>query len=207
MGTFESVQSVLSKTKFLWCDLETTGLDPKHDLILEVGFIVTDAQLTILDSFSRVVGRSPVDLVRMAPAARDMHTKNGLAKACTDAFEKEGFNEGLVERAAVQFIEKHFFPDPLPGQLVQLEKPMLFGNSIHFDRGFIRAHMAQVESLLHYRMVDVSSFKILAKEWYDVVFPKPDFGNASHRVAADLTASIAELMFYREEVFGGSFFE
>lgn len=176
-------------TKFLWCDLETTGLDPNTDKILEIGFVVTNAELETFAAFNAVIGRSPADLVRLDPYVRDMHNKNGLLNDCIRVFEAAGFNEAMVYHNAALFIAEHFPTDP---------KPSLFGSSIHFDRSFIKKHCPEIEAQLHYRMVDVSSFKLLAKEWYGKEAPK---AASFHRVIDDLGASIAELKFYRENVF------
>lgn len=194
-------------TKFLWCDTETTGLDPEKDLLLELGFIVTDTYLNPLAQFSRVIGQSPADLVRMDLYVREMHSKNGLASECLAVFEKDGWNIAAVEKEALDFVTEHFpvlwrvsdDPKVLPKRVDV--KPSLFGNTVTFDLSFLKRHMPTLADCFGYRTCDVSALKPLAKEWFGFEVPKPDYANAAHRVVTDLHASIEELQSYRERIF------
>lgn len=174
----------MTGTKFLWCDTETTGLDSERDLLLELGFVVTDAALNVIDSASWVIGQSPADLTRMDPYVRDMHAKNGLVTDVVREFEKHGFSIGLVEKQASLFVAHHF-----------AEKMPLFGNTISFDLGFLKKHMPALAAHFHYRTCDVSAFKLPLKEWFSFEAPK---GVSEHRVKGDLKNSIAELKAYRD---------
>lgn len=185
-------------TKFLWCDTETTGLDPERDKLLELGFVVTDSELNALDSAEWVIGQSPADLARMDPYVSDMHTKNGLASEVLKVFEKGGFNIGRIQEAAIQFVTKHF---PITEEDTEEEgvKPTLFGNTITFDVGFLKWYMPQLAALFHYRTCDVSAFKLPMQEWFGLTVSKT---KSNHRVKDDLLNSIEELQAYRETMLG-----
>lgn len=173
--------------KLLWCDLETTGLDPNACKILEVALVVTDGVfLEPIDEWSSVISYRGQVAGHVDPFVEKMHTQNGLWNECA----ADGAPGLLaVEEAACSFIVKHFDAGP--------EKPVLCGNSIHFDRSFIKRHLPRVESFLHYRMVDVSTLKVLADRWGYPLAPKPEYPNQAHRAALDIAASIDELKFYQ----------
>lgn len=168
-------------TKFLWLDLEMTGLDVANDVILEVAVEITDVNLQTIATYeSRVRQPKEVVLERVQknvwwqgyPENRDDFIKNLDGAKPLD----------VVEREIVALIEKHFGAEPA----------VLSGNSIHNDRNFIRAHMKELELKLHYRMLDVSSFKVLMQAKYKEVFEK----DSAHRAFEDVQASIAELQYY-----------
>ena len=168
-------------TKLLWLDLEMTGLDPKDDLILEVAVEITNMDLETLDSYeSRVKQPKKIVLDRMNkniwwqdfPENRDDFV-NGLEQAKPLA---------AVEKELVKLVEHYFGSDPV----------VLAGNSIHNDRLFIKQWLPELELKLHYRMLDVTSFKILMQSRFRVYFEKPEV----HRAYEDVQASIAELQHY-----------
>jgi oligoribonuclease len=168
-------------TKFLWLDLEMTGLDVVNDVILEVAVEITDANLQTLATYeSRVKQPKEVVLERIQknvwwqgyPENRDDFIKNLEGAKPLD----------VVEREIVTLVEEHFGAEPA----------VLAGNSIHNDRNFIRVHMKELELKLHYRMLDVSSFKILMQAKYKEIFEK----DSAHRAFEDVQASIAELQYY-----------
>ena len=164
-----------------WTDLETTGLRPEgDDVVLEVAVVVTNAKLMIVDRYHRVIRREM--LPEMDPVVIEMHTKSGLFEDM-----KGGIAPDAVERELLDFLAQY------EGQLV------LCGSTIHFDRRFIRRYWKSVEARLHYRMIDVSSIKLLAQSWWDARTPKG--GPPAHRALADVHASIAELEYWRKEVF------
>lgn len=168
-------------TKLLWVDLEMTGLDPSKDLILEVAAEVTDFNLKTIESYesrvrqdrSAVVERMQANIWwRDYPANRD----DFLNKLHYGKESKE------VAQNLIDLIDRNFDGQPA----------ILSGNSIHNDRQFIKFWWPSVDIKLHYRMLDVSSFKILMQGKYGVVFEKQD----PHRAFDDIQASIAELQNY-----------
>ena len=167
-------------TKLLWVDLEMTGLDAAKDVILEVAAEVTDFSFKTLASYEAVI-RQPEDVLNnMNDWCKQQHAASGL----TERVRSEGRPEEQIKHELIGFIQAHFTG----------EMAILAGNSIHNDRLFIRAWWPEVEGLLHYRMLDVSSFKILMQGKYGVVFDKND----AHRAFDDIQASIAELQHYLE---------
>ena len=168
-------------TKFLWLDLEMTGLDVNLDVILEVAVEITDVNLQTIATYeSRVRQPKAIVLERIQknvwwqgyPGNRDDFVKNLDGAKPLD----------VVEREIVALIEQHFGAEPA----------VLSGNSIHNDRNFIRNHMKELELKLHYRMLDVSSFKVLMQAKYKEIFEK----DSAHRAFEDVQASIAELQYY-----------
>ena len=170
-------------TKLLWVDLEMTGLDASQDVILEVAAIVTDFDFTELDSYEACV-RQPRGLVEARMAASPFWQENAAGReAFLDKLD-DGTAPGELEAALVALVQKHFGAEPA----------ILAGNSIYNDRNFIRAGWPQLNALLHYRMLDVSSLKILMMGKYDILFEKTD----KHRALSDIKESIAELRYYLE---------
>lgn len=170
-------------TKLLWIDLEMTGLVPEADLILEVAAEITDVHFETIDSYeSRIQHPRELVLRRMQentwwkdfPENRDDFIQ-GLTKSKSLS---------AVEKELVQLIDHHFANEPA----------MLAGNSIHSDRAFIKQWMPELELRLHYRMLDVTSWKTVMETMYDVEFEKPEV----HRAYEDIQASIAELQYYLE---------
>lgn len=170
-------------TKLLWVDLEMTGLDARNDVILEIAAEVTDFDFTTLASYeARVRQNKAVVAKRMQanvwwqdyPANRDDFLKN-----------LDGGKPSVqVERELIDFVETHFGDQPA----------ILAGNSIHNDRNFIKEWWPTFDLKLHYRMLDVSSFKILMQSKYGVDYSKQNV----HRAFDDIQASIAELQSYLE---------
>ncbi len=167
-------------TKLLWVDLEMTGLDASKDVILEIAAEVTDFNFKTLASYEAIISHPEATLNSMNEWAAAQHAVSGL----TDRIRREGRPEQEVVHELVGFIKGQFGDEPA----------VLAGNSIHNDRLFIRRWWPEVDALLHYRMLDVSAFKILMQGKYDVVFQKKEV----HRAFDDIQASIAELQFYLE---------
>lgn len=179
----------MKNDRLVWVDLEMTGLDPSRHVIVEIAALVTDANLNILGTgVDLVVHASPEELAEMDDYVRAMHTENGLI----DAIASSPISLQEAEDAVLALIAEHCDPEhPAP----------LAGNSIATDRTFIRAFMPRLDQALHYRMVDVSSIKELARRWYPrVYFAQPDKGMA-HRALADIVESIQELDYYRRALF------
>lgn len=165
-------------SKLLWIDLEMTGLEPEKDVILEVALEVTDFSFDTLTSSAAVIHHEPSALANMNAWARDSHTKSGLL----DQVKQSQKSQKEVVNELTQLIRAQFGKEPA----------ILAGNSIHTDRRFIARHWPEIESLLHYRMLDVSSFKIVMQGKYGVVFDKRE----EHRALGDIHESIAELKYY-----------
>lgn len=170
-------------TKFLWVDLEMTGLVAQKDVILEVAAEITDAQLQTLDSYEACIKHSRDKVAKLMqenswwqdyPQNRDDFL-SGLAN---------GKPIEAVEKELVKIVDHHFGSEPA----------ILAGNSIHSDRAFIKQWMPELELRLHYRMLDVSSWKVVVQAMHGEVFEKPEV----HRAYEDIQASIAELQHYLE---------
>ncbi|HSX32307.1 MAG TPA: oligoribonuclease [Candidatus Saccharimonadales bacterium] len=167
-------------TKLLWVDLEMTGLDVRKDVILEIAAEVTDFTYKTLASYEAIIKHPDSVLDNMGEWSANQHGLSGL----TERVRTEGRPEQDVVRELVDFIKAQFGEEPA----------VLAGNSIHSDRIFIKQWWPEVDALLHYRMLDVSSFKIVMQGMHGVTFPKGD----THRAFDDIRASIAELQYYLE---------
>ena len=175
--------------RLVWIDLEMTGLDPERHVIVEVAAVVTDAELTILDEgLDLVVHATEEQLGQMDDFVTEMHANSGLDKEIREST----VTIEEAEEAVLRLVEKHCDPNhPAP----------LAGNSIATDRTFIRAYMPRLDKALHYRMIDVSTIKELARRWHPrAYYNQPDKGMA-HRALQDVIESIRELDFYRRSVF------
>jgi oligoribonuclease len=170
----------------VWVDLEMTGLDAETCAILEIAVIVTDPQLNELPGHHHaVIHQDESTLAKMAPIAREMHSKSGL----TERVRASKVPLAQAETEALAFISKYCAPGEAP----------LCGNSVHVDRRFLMAYMPKFIDYLHYRIIDVSSLKELVRRWYPDLpkFPKAE----THTALADIRESIGELRYYRRHVF------
>lgn len=165
-------------TKLLWVDLEMTGLDTEKHRIIEVAAEVTDMEFKTLASYEAVIRQSDEVMSQMHEWSSEQHAKSGLL----DRIKTAGRSEKEIIHELVGFIKAQFGEEPA----------VLAGNSIHNDRRFIYEQWPEVEELLHYRMVDVSSFKIVMEAKYGIRFTKKEV----HRAFDDIQASIAELQYY-----------
>jgi oligoribonuclease len=170
--------------RFVWVDLEMTGLDPETCAIVEVAVVLTTVELEPLAQLERVVWQPPEVLARMDPFVRQMHTQSGLLGRIAES----KFSLRDVETEALALVSSH----------CKFGEGILAGNSIHQDRRFLSRYVPAFERYLHYRQVDVSSLKLLARAWYG---PHLEFKKEkSHTALADIEGSIAELKFYREHL-------
>ncbi|GIH65329.1 MULTISPECIES: oligoribonuclease [Microbispora] len=172
----------------VWIDCEMTGLDLGRDALIEVACIVTDSELNQLDEGVDVVIKPPAEtLEQMSEVVREMHTTSGLLRALAT-----GVTLAEAEAVVLDYIRSH---------VPEAKKAPLCGNSIATDRAFIARDMPLVDAFLHYRMVDVSSIKELARRWYPRVYFASPEKQGGHRALADITESIRELRYYRAAVF------
>jgi oligoribonuclease len=177
-----------SQDRIVWIDCEMTGLDLQADALVEVAALVTDSELNILGEGVDVVIRPPAEsLTQMRDVVRQMHTTSGLLDELA-----AGVTIAEAQQAVLDYI-KAWVPDP--------RKAPLAGNSVSTDRGFLARDMPELEAHMHYRIIDVSSIKELARRWYPrVYFASPD-KTGNHRALADIRESIQELKYYRAAVF------
>lgn len=174
--------------RMVWIDCEMTGLSLSDDALIEVAALVTDSELNILGEGVDIVVRPPAKaLTTMPEVVREMHTASGLLAELDGGTTLEDAQEQVLA-----YIREHVLE---PG------KAPLCGNSVSTDRGFLLRDMPTLESYLHYRIVDVSSIKELARRWYPRAYFNSPKKNGNHRALADIHESIAELRYYREAVF------
>ncbi|HIW96021.1 MAG TPA: oligoribonuclease [Candidatus Corynebacterium gallistercoris] len=185
MAEFNTPNQVAKNDRIVWADCEMTGLDPDQHVLVEIAAIVTDAQLQPLDEgIDLVIHATEDELSRMDDVVKKMHGDSGL----TEQIRESSISVEEAERQVLEYVQR-FVP-------VARMAP-LAGNSIGTDRTFITRYMPKLDEFLHYRMIDVSSIKELARRWYPRVYNgQPDKGMA-HRALADIKESIRELDFYR----------
>jgi oligoribonuclease len=175
--------------RLVWIDCEMTGLDLGSDLLIEVAAIVTDAELNILgEGVDVVIGATAEDMARMPDVVRDMHATSGL----TEQVVASSVTMKDAEQQVLAYI-KEWVPEA--------GKAPLCGNSIATDRGFLTRDMPELDNWLHYRMVDVSSVKELARRWYPRAYYGSPKKGGGHRALADIKESVLELRYYREAIF------
>jgi oligoribonuclease len=178
-----------SSDVLVWLDMEMTGLDPTRERIIEMATILTDGKLTEIAIGPELVLHQPDDILA---AMDDWNTKHHGTSGLTQRVRESTIDDATAEAQTIAFINAH---------VSQRERPVLAGNSIHQDRRFIRRYMPVLEKRLHYRMVDVSTIKELARRWYPAVIAKQRPKRDTHRALDDIRESIDELRFYREHVF------
>lgn len=165
--------------KILWVDLEMTGLDAQKDVILEVAAIATDWDFNELGTFEAVIHQSDETLEAMNEWCVTQHGASGL----TERVRQSTISSQQAESGLLNFIREQF----------EAEHPVLLaGNSIHMDRRFITALWPQFDARLHYRMLDVSAWKVVFEGKFGKKFAKPE----EHRALGDIRGSIMELKYY-----------
>ena len=170
-------------TKYLWVDLEMTGLVPEKDVILEVAGEVSDINLETLASYESTIGyKKQLVINRMQENEWWKDFPENRDAFLTGLSESKSLAE--VEKELVEFVDEHFKGEPA----------VLAGNSIQSDRAFIKQWMPELELRLHYRMLDVTSWKVVMETMHGITFEKPEV----HRAFEDIQASIAELQYYLE---------
>jgi oligoribonuclease len=174
--------------RLVWIDCEMTGLDLTSDALVEIACIVTDGELKPLDDGIDVLIKPPAEaLDGMKDVVREMHTSSGLL-----AELPAGVTLGEAQDLVLAYIRQH---------VSESRKVPLCGNSIATDRSFLARDMPELDAFLHYRMVDVSSIKELARRWYPRVYFASPEKHGGHRALADIRESIRELQYYRQAVF------
>jgi oligoribonuclease len=183
---FQKAQTIMAQDQnnLIWLDMEMTGLNPDTDRILEVAFVITNAALeTVSESPVYAVHQSDAVLDAMDAWNKGTHGKSGLI----DRVRASTFTEAQVEAALLQFVAHH-----VPKRV----SPMC-GNSICQDRRFMFRYMPALEAYFHYRNLDVSTVKELARRWRPELAKKVE-KEGKHEALADIYESIEELKFYRE---------
>jgi oligoribonuclease len=178
-----------AQDRLVWIDCEMTGLDLDRDQLVEIAVIVTEADLTELDEGINIVIR-PDDLSildGMDPVVVDMHTTSGLLDLIP-----AGVSLQDAQAQVLDYVRKH---------VPEARKAPLAGSSVYVDRGFLARHMPDLDAHLHYRLVDVSSVKEIARRWYPRAYFNSPEKKGNHRALGDIRESIAELRYYRDAVF------
>jgi len=171
--------------RLVWIDLEMTGLDPERDRILEIACVITDGELSLLAKGPSLAIHQPEDVLAAMDAwCQEHHEHSGLlarVRASTISLAK-------AEEEVLRFVQRWTEQGQAP----------LAGNSVHVDRRFLARWMPRLEAWLHYRIIDVSTIKELARRWYGI---EPPAKRESHRALEDILESIEELRFYRRTIF------
>lgn len=177
-----------SQDRIVWIDCEMTGLDLMADALVEVAALVTDSELNILgDGIDLVIKPPAAAVTQMRDVVRDMHTASGLLTELDAGVTLEEAQGAVLEYVRTWVGEPRRAP--------------LAGNSVATDRGFLARDMPELEQYLHYRIIDVSSVKELARRWYPRVYFASPEKKGGHRALADIRESIRELKYYREALF------
>ena len=174
--------------RLVWIDCEMTGLDLRSDALIEVAALVTDFDLTVLGEGIDLVVKPPAEaLEQMGDFVREMHLKSGLLDHLTS-----GITLAEAEQQVLDYIRSH---------CAEGSRPPLAGNTVATDRAFLARDMPDLETFLHYRIVDVSSIKELSRRWFPRAYYQSPAKRGNHRALADIQESIEELRYYREAVF------
>ena len=174
--------------RLVWIDCEMTGLDLGADALIEVAALVTDFELNVLGDGIDVIVKPPQEaLDQMDEFVRTMHTSSGLLEELDS-----GLTMGEAEEKVLGYIREH---------CADGSRPPLAGNTVATDRSFLVRDMPDLESFLHYRIVDVSSIKELSRRWYPRTYFNAPAKTGNHRALADIQESIEELRYYRAAVF------
>ncbi len=172
----------------IWIDCEMTGLSLEKDVLVEIAVLVTDSELNVIgDGVDVVIKASAEQLAGMNEFVTRMHTTSGLITEIPN-----GISVSQAEEAIIKYLES---AQTVPG------KSPLAGNSVSVDRSFIARDMPLLNDYLHYRTIDVSSIKELARRWYPKAYFNAPAKTGNHRALGDIQDSIAELTYYRSAVF------
>jgi oligoribonuclease len=174
------------ETNLIWIDLEMTGLDVNKESIIEIATIVTDAQLNELAAGPDLVIHQGDELLdAMDKWNTRQHGKSGL----TEAVRESSITLAQAEQETIKFLKKYVEPNKSP----------MCGNTVYMDRMFLAKYMPKLEAFFHYRHIDVSTLKELARRWCPEAVAKKE-ENSEHRALSDIRESIDELRHYREQI-------
>jgi oligoribonuclease len=174
--------------RLVWIDCEMTGLDLARDALIELACLVTDSNLVVLDEGLDLIIKPPAEAIdQMEDVVREMHTASGLLAELPG-----GVTLAEAQDQVLAYVRRY---------VAEPRRVPLAGNSIATDRAFIARDMPELDAFLHYRMIDVSSIKELARRWYPRTYFASPPKHGGHRALADITESIQELRYYRETVF------
>ena len=174
--------------RLVWIDCEMTGLDIECDALIEIACLVTDAELNLFDEGIDLIIKPPAEaLETMVDVVREMHTASGLLNELPG-----GISLAEAQELVLGYVRGH---------VSEPRRVPLCGNSIATDRWFIARDMPELDAYLHYRMVDVSSIKELARRWFPRAYFASPAKHGGHRALADIRESVQELRYYRETVF------
>jgi oligoribonuclease len=177
-----------SSDRLVWIDCEMTGLDLEVDELVEIAVVITDYELNPVDGgLSIVIKPDASALASMGEFVRAMHTESGLIEEIPN-----GVSVAEAEYEVLEYVLKH---------VPEEQRAPLAGNSIGTDRAFLTKFMPRLDAHLHYRNVDVSSIKELAKRWFPRAYFNSPAKNGGHRALADILESIRELHYYRRAIF------
>ncbi|XP_014476949.1 PREDICTED: probable oligoribonuclease isoform X2 [Dinoponera quadriceps] len=172
----------------VWLDMEMTGLDVENSHILEIACLITDEKLTSADDYLSIIIHQPNEVLEnMTDWCKVQHKKTGLIAACQSS------NITLKE---AEVMTLKYLKNNIPSKVCPLA-----GNSVHIDRMFLRKYMPLVDDYLHYRIIDVSTIRELARRWHPSVYRAAPKKNYSHRAVHDVKDSINELYYYKEHCF------
>lgn len=173
--------------QLVWIDCEMTGLDVDADGLCEIAVIVTDFDLAPLHpGFEVVINPGPEAMAHMGDFVRGMHEESGLLPRI-----ESGVTVAEAEQQVISYLAQH---------VTAGRRPIVAGNTIGMDRRFIAKYMPALEERLHYRSIDVSTIKELARQWYPATFYGAPEKRGGHRALADIAESIQELAYFREAV-------
>ncbi|XP_037051757.1 probable oligoribonuclease isoform X2 [Bradysia coprophila] len=172
----------------VWMDLEMTGLDYKHDRIMEIACLITDNSMNIIAEGPHLIINQPQSLLDgMNEWCTTTHTQTGLLELC----KTSKITEEAAEKELMSFLRQH----------VKEKASPLAGNSVYMDRLFLKEYMPKIDDYLHYRIIDVSTCKELCKRWNGSIFAKAPEKKLVHRGMDDIKESIEELKYYKRFMF------
>ena len=174
--------------RLIWIDMEMSGLDPERERVLEIAVLVTDGNLEVVAEGPDLVVHQPDEILR---GMDEWNTEHHGASGLTERVREASLSEAEAEAKILGFLREHCEAGACP----------LAGNSVHQDRRFLRRYLPALDAFLHYRIVDVSTVKELARRWYPGVYASAPEKVEAHRAMADIHESLAELRWYRERIF------